>query len=146
MTLTHPSENFDSRGGQAVDTLVMHYTDMLTAEAAVAQLQNPESKVSAHYVVSEAGEVFSLVAEENRAWHAGESHWRGHANLNARSIGIEIANTGHSHGYVPFPAVQMAAVAALSLEILGRHAIPARNVVGHSDIAFFAQTRPRPSV
>lgn len=142
MTLTHPSPNFDTRGGQHIDTLVMHYTDMLSAADAVAQLQNPEAKVSAHYVVSEAGEVFSLVAEEMRAWHAGESHWRGHANLNARSIGIELANTGHSHGYVPFPEVQMQAVLKLSQEIIARHNIPARNVVGHSDIAFLRKQDP----
>lgn len=142
MTLTNPSPNFDSRGEQAIDTLVMHYTDMLTTEAAVAQLQNPESKVSAHYVVSETGEVFSLVEESERAWHAGESHWRGHNNLNARSIGIEIANRGHSHGYTEFPREQMEAVAKLSQEIIARHNIPARNVVGHSDIAFLRKQDP----
>ena len=142
MTLTHPSPNFDSRGEQQIDVLVMHYTDMLTADAAVAQLQNPESKVSAHYVVSEEGEIFSLVAEENRAWHAGESHWRGHNNLNARSIGIEIANTGHSHGYVPFTSAQMAAVTILSQSIITRHDIPPRNIVGHSDIAFLRKQDP----
>lgn len=142
MTLTHPSPNFDSRGDQPIDTLVMHYTDMLTATDAVAHLQNPESKVSAHYVIGEDGTVFSLVAEEHRAWHAGESHWRGHNNLNARSIGVELANTGHSHGYVPFPAAQMQALITLSKEILARHAIPARNVVGHSDIAFLRKQDP----
>jgi len=142
VALTNPSPNFDSRGDQQVDTLVLHYTDMLTTEAAVAQLQNPESKVSAHYVVSEKGEIFSLVEEADRAWHAGESHWRGHNNINARSIGIEIANRGHSHGYTAFPPAQMAAVTILCHEILNRHDIPARNVVGHSDIAFLRKQDP----
>ena len=142
MTLTNPSPNFDSRGDQHIDMLVMHYTDMLTTEAAVAQLQNPEAKVSAHYVIGESGEIFSLVKEEDRAWHAGESFWRGHANLNARSIGIEIANRGHSHGYTKFPERQMQAVALLSNEIIARHDIPARNVVGHSDIAFLRKQDP----
>lgn len=142
MALTNPSPNFDSRGDQQVDMLVLHYTDMLTTEAAVAQLQNPESKVSAHYVVSEKGEIFSLVEEADRAWHAGESHWRGHNNINARSIGIEIANRGHSHGYTEFPSAQMAAVTILCHEILNRHDIPARNVVGHSDVAFLRKQDP----
>jgi N-acetylmuramoyl-L-alanine amidase len=136
------SPNFDSRQGQAIDTLIFHYTDMLSAEAAIAHLCNEQAKVSAHYVISEAGEVTQLVDESQRAWHAGESHWRGSNNINARSIGIEIANPGHSNGYVPFPQIQMQAVAKLSQEIIARHAIPARNVVGHSDVAFLRKTDP----
>lgn len=142
MMLENPSPNHDSRGGQPVDILVMHYTDMLSAEAAIAHLRSPESKVSAHYVVSETGEVTQLVDESMRAWHAGESSWRGSANINARSIGIEIANLGHSHGYTAFPAEQMAVVIALSQDIIKRHAIPARNVVGHSDVAFLRKQDP----
>lgn len=142
MKLTHPSPNFDSRNDQPVDMLIMHYTDMLSAQAAIDHLVNPEAGVSAHYVVSETGEVSSLVEESMRAWHAGESSWRDHTGINARSIGIEIANTGHSNGYKRFPAVQMEAVTKLSLEILSRHAIPPRNVVGHSDIAFLRKRDP----
>lgn len=140
--ISRPSPNFDSRNGQAVDMLVLHYTDMATCEEAAARLCDPETKVSAHYVVSEAGEVFHLVDELQRAWHAGESHWRGHNAINARSIGIEIANRGHSNDYPDFPRVQMQAVAELSRAILARHAIPPRNVVGHSDIAFLRKMDP----
>jgi len=122
--------------------LVMHYTDMLSAEEAVARLCDADARVSAHYVVSEAGEVFQLVEENQRAWHAGESHWRGSNAINARSIGIEIANRGHSHDYPAFPMEQMQAVAQLSKEILARHAIPERNVVAHSDVAFLRKMDP----
>ncbi len=73
--------------------------------------------------------------ERRRAWHAGVSCWRGHTGLNARSIGVEIVNPGHEWGYRHFPALQMAAVCDLCLEILARHPIPARNVVAHSDVA-----------
>ena len=55
--------------------------------------------------------------------------------LNDRSVGIEIVNPGHEWGYRAFPAAQMDAVAALCLGVLARHPIPARNVVGHSDVA-----------
>ena len=82
-----------------------------------------------HYVVDEDGTVFRLVPEDRRAWHAGVSHWRGHAALNARSIGIEIVNPGHEWGYRDFPVLQLAAVCDLCLLILARHPIPARNVV-----------------
>jgi len=142
MTLTHPSPNYDGRNGQPVDTLVLHYTDMLSADEAIARLCDTEANVSAHYVISEQGEVASLVAEDMRAWHAGESSWRGSANINARSIGIELANPGHSNGYVPFPEAQMVALIGLSKEILARHTIPARNVVGHSDVAFLRKMDP----
>lgn len=142
MHLTHRSPNFDDRKGQPIDMLVLHYTDMLSAQAAIDHLCAAESHVSAHYVVAEDGEIYQLVDEEMRAWHAGESFWRGHSNVNSRAIGIEIANPGHTHGYRAFPELQMQSVITLCREILARHAIPARNVVGHSDIAFLRKTDP----
>ena len=136
------SPNFDTRHGQAVDMLVLHYTDMLSTDAAIAHLCDPESKVSAHYVVSEAGEVIALVDEKERAWHAGEAYWRGMSNINARSIGIEMANPGHSNGYVHFPEAQMQSVIALCKEFMARYEIPPRNIVGHSDVAFLRKMDP----
>jgi N-acetylmuramoyl-L-alanine amidase len=131
-----PSPNHDDRpAGTPVDTLILHYTGMKTGAEAIARLRDPAAKVSAHYVVEEDGQVFRLVPEARRAWHAGVSHWRGATGLNGRSIGIEIVNPGHEHGYRPFPALQMAAVCDLCLAVLARHPIPARNVVAHSDIA-----------
>jgi N-acetylmuramoyl-L-alanine amidase len=115
--------------------LVMHYTGMQSAAAALAQLCDPVKKLSSHYVVDEDGTTYALVGEEYRAWHAGVSYWRGMTGLNDMSVGIEIVNPGHEYGYRPFPLVQMKAVLKLSLGIIGRHGIPARNVVAHSDIA-----------
>ncbi len=129
-----PSPNHDERPGP-VDTLILHYTGMQTAQAAIDRLRDPAARVSSHYVVDEDGAVYALVPEERRAWHAGVSCWRGRTGLNDVSIGIEIVNPGHDWGYRPFPALQMAAVCDLCLAILRRHAIPARNVVGHSDVA-----------
>lgn len=135
MMIEAPSPNHDSREGQAPEILLLHYTGMKTGAEAIARLCDPAAKVSAHYVVEEDGRVFHLVPEDRRAWHAGVSSWRGTGNVNARSIGIEIVNPGHEWGYRPFPAVQMAAVTELARGILARQAIPARNVVGHSDVA-----------
>ncbi|NKE48375.1 N-acetylmuramoyl-L-alanine amidase [Roseomonas frigidaquae] len=129
-----PSPNQDERP-QPVDMLVLHYTGMRSGAEAIARLRDPASRVSSHYVVEEDGAVFRLVPEDRRAWHAGISHWRGQDLLNGRSIGIEIVNPGHEFGYRPFPALQMAAVCDLCLEILSRHAIAPRDVVAHSDIA-----------
>ncbi len=131
-----PSPNTDARpAGAPIDHLVLHYTGMPTAAAALARLGDPAAKVSAHYVVDEDGTLYALVDESQRAWHAGISFWRGVRGLNDRSIGIEIVNPGHEWGYRPFPAAQMAAVAVLCNGILARHPIPPRNVVAHSDIA-----------
>ncbi len=131
-----PSPNWDVRPhGATVDTLILHYTGMPSAQAALDRLRDPAARVSSHYVVEEDGAVWRLVAEQYRAWHAGVSSWRGHTGLNDRSVGIEVVNPGHEWGYRPFPALQMAAVCDLCLGILGRHPIPARNVVGHSDVA-----------
>ena len=131
-----PSPNQDDRpAGVPIDMLVLHYTGMRTGAEAIARLRDPAAKVSSHYVVEEDGAVFRLVPEARRAFHAGVSHWRGHTGLNVRSIGIEIVNPGHEWGYRDFPALQMAAVCDLCLDILSRHPIPARNVLAHSDIA-----------
>ena len=132
----HPSPNFDERDTDTpVDMLVLHYTGMKTGAEAIERLCDPDAKVSAHYVVEEDGRIFALVKEEMRAWHAGVSSWRGSQNINARSIGIEIVNPGHEFGCRAFPKVQMDAVTALAAHIVARHPIPARNVVGHSDVA-----------
>jgi N-acetylmuramoyl-L-alanine amidase len=130
----HPSPNHDERN-EPVDMLILHYTGMQTAQAAIDRLCDPDAQVSSHYVVDEDGAVLRLVPEQRRAWHAGISWWRGHTALNGRSIGIEIVNPGHEWGYRDFPALQMAAVCDLCLSILSRHRIPARNVVAHSDVA-----------
>jgi N-acetylmuramoyl-L-alanine amidase len=131
-----PSPNFDARPEDAgIDMLVIHYTGMPTAAEALDRLTDPQAKVSAHYLIDEDGTLYHLVAEKDRAWHAGESYWRGAAGLNARSIGIELVNPGHEFGYRPFPEAQMAALVALASALVRRYPIPPCNVVGHSDIA-----------
>lgn len=115
--------------------LVLHYTGMPSEVGALAWLCDPRSQVSCHWFVREDGRILPVVDEDRRAWHAGVSVWRGHTDINSRSIGIEIANPGHEFGYRAFPDVQVAAVAELSADIVARHGILPRNVVAHSDIA-----------
>jgi N-acetylmuramoyl-L-alanine amidase len=134
--IQRPSPNFDPRPeGTPVDILVLHYTGMRTAEEALARLCDPEAKVSSHYTVDEEGRIYRHVDESKRARHAGVSYWAGERDVNNRSIGIEIVNPGHEFGYVPFPNAQITAVIDLAHDILARHPIPPRRVVGHSDIA-----------
>lgn len=136
-----PSPNHDARDPRLpVSMLILHYTGMESAAAALARLRDPAAKVSAHYMIDEDGRVFQLVPEERRAWHAGVSFWAGMRDINAISIGIELVNPGHSHpGYAgryrPFPEAQMMALERLAAEILRRHPIPRHRVLGHSDVA-----------
>lgn len=129
-----PSPNFDERT-LPVSMIVLHYTGMQTAQAAIDRLRDPEAKVSAHYLIAEDGTILRMVAEGKRAWHAGKSRWRGIEDVNSASIGIEIVNPGHEFGYRPFLEEQIDALIPLVADITERHGITRGNVVGHSDIA-----------
>jgi N-acetylmuramoyl-L-alanine amidase len=129
-----PSPNFGERT-LPINMLVLHYTGMQSGAAAIDWLANPASKVSAHYVVDEDGQVVYMVREEQRAQHAGLSYWRGITDCNSASIGIEIVNPGHEFGYRPFPEAQMDSVTRLVAELVKTYNIQPRNVVGHSDVA-----------
>jgi len=134
--IKRPSPNHNERPtGTAINMLVLHYTGMKSCEAALGRLCDENAQVSAHYLIDEDGTLYHLVDESRRAWHAGVSSWRGITDVNAHSIGIELVNPGHEHGYRDFPEVQMVALIDLCKDVLSRHAIPAQNVVGHSDVA-----------
>lgn len=132
----HRAANAEPRRDSAKPTLViLHYTGMSSAEKAIDWLSRPESGVSCHYVVDEAGRVTQMVPESLRAWHAGVSCWHGKTDINSRSIGIEIHNPGHQHGYPEFPAAQMRGVIELCRDIVSRHNIKPEGVLAHSDVA-----------
>ena len=142
-----PSPNFDARpqdqpAGQAVDILLLHYTGMESATAALARMCDESAKVSAHYCIDEDGSLTRLVPEDKRAWHAGVASWAGASDVNARAIGIELVNPGHEFGYRAFPEAQMAALIELARDILARHPIPAHRVLGHSDVAPLRKQAP----
>ncbi|WNJ99301.1 N-acetylmuramoyl-L-alanine amidase [Thalassospiraceae bacterium LMO-JJ14] len=142
MRQDYASPNYNSRDGVAPDMLVLHYTGMKNCGDALEKLCDPEAEVSAHYLIDEDGTVYQLVDEAARAWHAGVASWRGGSNINSRSIGIELVNPGHEFGYRAFPEAQMQALMPLCRDIVARHAIAARNVVGHSDVAPLRKTDP----
>lgn len=132
----HPSPNIEPRrNGARPNMLLLHYTGMKSAAAAIDWLSRPESRVSCHYVIDEAGRITQMVAECKRAWHAGISCWAGDRDINSASIGIEIQNPGHEHGYHEFAEAQIEAVLALSRDIVLRNGIRAERVLAHSDVA-----------
>ncbi|MGB8841565.1 MAG: N-acetylmuramoyl-L-alanine amidase [Aliidongia sp.] len=134
--IERPSPNHGPRRpGAPIDMLVLHYTGMATADAALTRLTDPTAQVGCHWLIDEDGTIYRLIEESRRAWHAGRAFWAGERDINSRSIGIELVNPGHELGYRPFPSAQMAALAELARGILARHPIPAHRVLGHSDVA-----------
>ena len=138
--MTASPNHGERRDGARPDLLVVHYTAMASAGEALARLCDPVAEVSAHYLVTEDGEVIALVPEERRAWHAGKGRWGSVRDVNSRSIGVELQNRG-SH---PFGQKQMIAVEHLFNSVMGRWGIPPERVVGHSDMAPDRKTDPGP--
>ena len=128
----HPSPNFGARrDGLKPSLVVLHYTAMDSARAALERLCDPESEVSAHYLIGCDGTLWQMVREEDRAWHAGVGEWQGQSDINSRSIGIELDNRGDH----PFAQAQMTVLERLLPQIMARWSIPAAGVIGHSDMA-----------
>lgn len=133
------SPNFNDRK-LPVSMLILHYTGMENGVTAKARLCDPAAEVSAHWLVHEDGMTDRLVEEDKRAWHAGRGSWNGITDVNSASIGIEIVNGGHNvpladGSLPPYPDAQILAVIKLAKDIIERHDIQPRNIVGHSDIA-----------
>ena len=120
--------------------LILHFTDENLASSIRILTQQ---QVSSHYLLSDESPpvIYRLVDEGRRAWHAGDSFWKGHGMLNASSIGIEIVNPGlvaqsdGSKAFAPYPPAQMDALMPLIKDIVARHQIQPSRVLGHSDIA-----------
>ena len=130
--IDRPASCFGNRPAKAlIELVVLHYTAMEDAEAALERLCGREFEVSAHYLVGRDGSVFRMVHEDKRAWHAGAGSWAGRSDVNSRSIGIELDNDGTSRFTDPL----METLETLLAGILDRHALSPRAVIGHSDMA-----------
>ena len=130
--LQNPSPNCGERRDNALpELIVLHYTAMNSARAALERLCDITAEVSAHYLIAEDGTTWQMVDETKRAWHAGAGEWRGVGDVNSRSIGIELANRGDH----PFPEPQMWSLETLMHGIMTRWAIRPESVIAHSDMA-----------
>ncbi|MGE0095518.1 MAG: N-acetylmuramoyl-L-alanine amidase [Alphaproteobacteria bacterium] len=118
-----------------IDMILIHYTDMESAEAALGRLGDPVAEVSAHYLIDEDGTTYALVDEALRAWHAGAGFWAGETDINSRSIGIELQNPGHGLGYRDFPPTQTAVLERILRYLITKYSIPQKHILGHSDVA-----------
>lgn len=136
-TTLNYSPNFDpkKRKTNQIKFLIFHYTGMKTEKAAINRLTDIESRVSAHYLIKQNGEIITLVPDLYTAWHAGKSVWKNYSSLNKDSIGIEIVNPGHDINYKKFSKIQLAALVRLSKFLIKKYRINSKNILGHSDIA-----------
>ena len=131
------SPNFDpkKRKTNQIKFLIFHYTGMRTEKTAIERLTDIKSRVSAHYLIKQNGEIITLVPDLYTAWHAGKSVWKNYSSLNKDSIGIEIVNPGHDINYKKFSKIQLAALVKLSKFLIKKYKINSKDILGHSDIA-----------
>ena len=136
-TTLNYSPNFDpkKRKTNQIKFLIFHYTGMKTEKAAINRLTDIKSRVSAHYLIKQNGEIITLVPDLYTAWHAGKSVWKNYSSLNKVSIGIEIVNPGHDINYKKFSKIQLRTLIRLSKFLIKKYKINSKNVLGHSDIA-----------
>jgi N-acetylmuramoyl-L-alanine amidase len=130
-----PNFNLPKRVKNRIKFIIIHYTGMRKESAAIKRLQDPKSKVSSHYLIKRNGEIINLVPDLFEAWHAGTSSWKNYKSLNKNSIGIEITNPGHQHGYKRFSKKQILSLQKLLNVLVKKYKIKKKYILGHSDIS-----------
>jgi N-acetylmuramoyl-L-alanine amidase len=136
------SPNFSRKKNRNIKTVIIHYTGMTSLQSAIERLISSKYKVSSHYLISRKGHLFCLVKDKDIAWHAGVSNWFDFKNLNKNSIGIELENKGHEHGYQNFTDKQIDRLILLLKNLKNKFNIENINIIGHSDIAPSRKTDP----
>ena len=131
------SPNFDvkTRSSKSITVIIIHYTGMQSERESLKKLTSSTSKVSCHYFIKRNGEILNLVRDKNIAWHAGKSMWGKYKNLNKNSIGIELVNRGHRHGYQAFTKIQIIKLTQLCKNLKKKYMIKNKFILGHSDVA-----------
>ena len=143
-TILNYSPNFDSKKRlfKQIKFIIFHYTGMKKESEALSRLVDIQSEVSSHYLIKNNGEVIKLVPDLYIAWHAGKSSWKNYKSLNRHSIGIEITNPGHEHGYKNFSKKQISSLLRLSKFLIKKYKISSKGILGHSDIAVLRKKDP----
>ena len=137
-----PNFNPKKRISKQIKFIIFHYTGMKKESDALNRLTDIQSEVSSHYLIKNNGETIKLVPDLYIAWHAGKSSWKNYKSLNQNSIGIEITNPGHEHGYKKFTKKQITSLLKLSRFLIKKYKINSKNILGHSDIAVYRKKDP----
>lgn len=111
--------------------VIIHHTAQDSVEQTLRTFTLPRTSVSSHYVISDDGEIYQMLDDHFRAWHAGVGKWGNNNDLNSSSIGIELDN----NGFEPFSTAQINSLVKLLGVLKQKYNIPAANFIGHSDIA-----------
>ena len=130
-----PNFNLEKRAKKNIKYLVFHYTGMKSDNVAIKKLTSFNSRVSCHYYIDQNGKLIRLVPDLYIAWHAGISFWKNEKMLNNSSIGVEVSNPGHEHGYKAFKKKQIKSLIRISKILIKKYKIKKKNILGHSDIA-----------
>jgi N-acetylmuramoyl-L-alanine amidase len=133
--LNSPNHSLKKRKNKQIKFIIIHYTGMQSEGESIKRLTNKNSQVSTHYLINKRGDIIKMIEENKVAWHAGKSRWKKFINLNSRSIGIELVNTGHSFGYENFPKKQINKLLLLCKFLIKKYKIKQTDILGHSDIA-----------
>ena len=143
-TISNYSPNFNSkkRLSKQIKFIIFHYTGMKNESNALKRLTDIQSEVSCHYLIKNNGEIVKMLPDLYIGWHAGESSWKNYKSLNQNSIGIEITNPGHEHGYKKFTQKQITSLLRLSKFLIKKYKINSKNILGHSDIAVLRKKDP----
>ena len=130
-----PNFSLPKRTKKRIKFIIIHYTGMKKETAAIKRLLNVKSKVSSHYYIKKNGNILNLVPDLYEAWHAGKSSWKNLRSLNKYSIGIEMTNPGHNHGYSNFSVKQILSLKRLLKYLMKKYKIGYKCILGHSDIS-----------
>jgi N-acetylmuramoyl-L-alanine amidase len=143
-TILNYSPNFNpkKRISKQIKFIIFHYTGMKSESDALNRLVDIQSEVGCHYLIKNNGEIIKMVPDLYIAWHAGKSSWKNYRSLNQKSIGIEITNPGHEHGYKKFSQKQITSLLKLSKFLIKKYKINPKNILGHSDIAVLRKKDP----
>ena len=135
INLNSPNFSKAPRKSSDIKFLIIHYTGMQSRIESIKRLTSSKSKVSCHYLIDRSGKTYRLVKDNKVAWHAGKSKWKSFVNLNYNSIGIELVNKGHDHGYQKYPNIQIKKLIELCFYLKKKFRIDNSNILGHSDIS-----------
>ena len=137
----YKSPNYNKRNNSKIKFVIIHYTAINNYHEAITYLCDKKNKVSSHFLINQKGEIFSLVNEKYRAWHAGISYWCNYHDLNSVSLGIEL-DYSLSKKNNKFSNKMMKSICDLLKYLKNKYNISTNNVLGHSDIAPFRKKDP----
>jgi len=143
MKLIHnfKSPNFNERNSDKIQLVIIHYTAINSLSESIKLLCSKKTRVSSHYLVSKKGDIYSLVSEKKRAWHAGQSYWQGESDINSNSIGIEL-DYNPSNKNNKYKKNLIISLTKLLIKIIKKHQILPEKILGHSDISPYRKRDP----